>query len=333
MKVLVSDSHKFVFHHVPNTAGSSITSVLAKHCRGYKGQPEYFGGETNVGDYAWPSDLHCGYQMHEPIRNTKFPSNYFSFAFIRRPEDMDFITDDEGNTLVDFVGRYENLEEDFDVVLNWIGLEKKVLPKWNISSELKISTYTTKDFGYAVVDNIFSNNELSDIWKEIHNLNYIMDLDFVRDQRKNDAANTLTGDGLTVDNIYLERKYSAILTHSRKLFQDNVVKEFSESHPANLNYRMCNFDTTWINRYRNGQGYGAHTDSSSFSSITTLIDGEVMGGELTFPDYNIEFESKTNQCVIFPSWVLHKATPIKSKYGTRYSMANFSSHGTPGTKQ
>ena len=301
--MLVSDSHKFVFHHVPNTAGSSITSVLAKHCRGYKGQPEYFGGETNVGDYAWPSDLHCGYQMHEPIRNTKFPSNYFSFAFIRRPEDMDFITDDEGNTLVDFVGRYENLEEDFDVVLNWIGLEKKVLPKWNISSELKISTYTTKDFGYAVVDNIFSNNELSDIWKEIHNLNYIMDLDFVRDQRKNDAANTLTGDGLTVDNVYLERKYSSILTHSRKLFQDN------------------------------GQGYGAHTDSSSFSSITTLIDGEVMGGELTFPDYNIEFESKTNQCVIFPSWVLHKATPIKSKYGTRYSMANFSSHGTPGTKQ
>ena len=133
--MLISDSHKFVFHHVPGTAGSSITSVLAKYCRGYKGQPEYFGGPIDVAGYSWPDSVHCGYQMHEPIRNTETPNNYFSFAFIRRPEDMDFITDDKGNTLVDFVGRYENLEEDFDVVLNWIGVEKVLLPQWNKSVE------------------------------------------------------------------------------------------------------------------------------------------------------------------------------------------------------
>ena len=333
MIVLISDSHKFVFHHVPGTAGSSITSVLAKYCRGYKGQPEYFGGPIDVAGYSWPDSIHCGYQMHEPIRNTKFPNNYFSFAFVRRPEDMGFICDDKGNDLVDFVGHYEELEKDFNYILDKIGLEKVSLPLLNKSVEPEILPYTTKDFGYVVINNTFSKYELNDIWREIHYLDFIMDIDFVRNRRKGHGSGGLTGDGLTVDDIYLNRRYSSILTHNRKLFHGDAVKKFVESHPANMNYEMCNFDTTWINRYRHSQGYKAHSDASSFSSIITLIDGEVSGGNLTFPDYNIEIESKTNQSIIFPSWVLHEASPIKTKYGTRYSIANFSSHGTPGTRQ
>jgi hypothetical protein len=130
--MLISDTHKFVFHHVPNTGGSSITSVIAKYCRGYRGQPEYFGGSSGAPDYPWPNAIHCGYEMHTPVRYTESPNDFFSFAFVRRSSDMDFVCDEDGNTLVDFVGRYENLQDDFDFVCKKIDIYPVKLPKWNV---------------------------------------------------------------------------------------------------------------------------------------------------------------------------------------------------------
>jgi len=333
--VLVSDTHKFVFHHVPSTAGSSITSVLAKYCRGYKGQPEYFGGSAGIGGYAWPDAVHCGYEMHTPVRDTDFPDDYFSFAFVRKPSDMDFVCGKDKNTIVDFVGRYENLQEDFDFVCSKVGIEKTTLPRWNIggengskflSSNLEASSNRVKDFGYVVIDNLFSEDELNDINNELIHLDYIMNLKSVKDIRLKDGAEgLLNGDGLTLDNVYANRDYSSILKYNRKLWSEEVVELFCSSHPANIHYALCNLDSTFINRYTDSQGYKAHRDVSSFSSVTTFLKGGISGSKFIFPEYNIEIETKHNQCIIFPSWVLHEATAIQTEGGTRYSMAMFSS--------
>ena len=52
--MIISDSHKFVFHHVPKTGGSSITAALAPYCRNYEGViPE----ET----HGWQFEFHQPY--------------------------------------------------------------------------------------------------------------------------------------------------------------------------------------------------------------------------------------------------------------------------------
>jgi hypothetical protein len=58
------------------------------------------------------------------------------------------LSDRQGKILVDFVGRYENLQGDFDKVCDKIGIPRKKLPHLNPSSHKHYSSYynkTTKD--------------------------------------------------------------------------------------------------------------------------------------------------------------------------------------------
>jgi hypothetical protein len=204
--MLISDSHKFVFHHIPKTAGSSITSVLAKYCRGYQGTPEEFGYSVGppfkkVGNYTYPDDLHCGHWMHEPVRNVidDIPKGYFSFAFVRNPIDLllsafysndtlysgtdfyefvcrgpssmkeaykdynssirllsqyEFLTDGDGNMLVDRIGLFSNLNKDFSDISSIIGIEKEDLPVWNKGNRVEgdISSHITPEIVKAIND-------------------------------------------------------------------------------------------------------------------------------------------------------------------------------------
>ena len=170
--MLVSDSHKFVFHHVPKTAGSSITAALAPYCNMWKGTlPEE--------KHGWQVKLHR-IGMHLPVREVMdsvddFPSGYFSFAFVRNPfevivsawdsekyKDFDsyiehevftglqicarrtqfeYLTAEDGKLLVDFVGRYENLAQDFYEVVGTIGVPLMILPKRNITKDKVHDSY------------------------------------------------------------------------------------------------------------------------------------------------------------------------------------------------
>jgi len=198
---------------------------------------------------------------------------------------------------------------------------------------VKITSYKTKDFGYIVIDNLFPDNELNDIWNELTHLDSIMNLQSVKNRRRQDAALDLfSGDGLTLDNVYMNRDYSSILKYNRKLWSDEIVEAFCSAHPSNVHYSLCNLDSTFINRYRDSQEYKSHRDVASFTSSTVFVKGDVAGGEFIFSEYDIEIECKNNQCVVFPSWALHAVKEVKTKEGARYSMAMFSSQ-TLGAKK
>ena len=164
--MLISDSHKFVFHHIPKTGGSSITAALAPYCRNYEGEiptEESFG---------WQTRFHHPYYMHYPVRGFEsgdIPEGYYSFAFVRNPFEavvsawnpktfpyfdefvdhqiytgieivgrytqLGWLADESDNLLVDFVGRYENLAQDFYEVVGTIGVPLMILPKRNISKD------------------------------------------------------------------------------------------------------------------------------------------------------------------------------------------------------
>ena len=170
--MIISDSHKFVFHHVPKTGGSSITAALAPYCRNYEGVV------PSEEIHAWQLAFHQPYYMHHPVRSYEvgeIPLGYYSFAFVRNPFDavvsawnpekfkyfdefvdheiftgkefvarytqFAYLTDEAGNLLVDYVGRYETFAENFYEVVGTIGVPLMLLPKRNITKDKLHDSY------------------------------------------------------------------------------------------------------------------------------------------------------------------------------------------------
>ena len=169
--MLVSDSHKFVFHHVPKTGGSSITAALAPFCNRWKGVlPEE--------KHGWQVQFHR-IGMHTQLEIIKSAgellAEYFSFAFVRNPYEVvvsawDYekiknfdiyveqqiftglqicarrsqyahLSDEEGNLLVDYIGKYENFSEDFYKIIDAIQVPLMLIPKRNMRKERKTLDY------------------------------------------------------------------------------------------------------------------------------------------------------------------------------------------------
>ena len=102
-------------------------------------------------------------------------AEYFSFAFVRNPYEVvvsawdfekikdfdiyveqqiftglqicarrsqyDHLSDEEGNLLVNFIGRYENFAEDFYKIIEAIEVPLMLIPKRNIKKERKTQDY------------------------------------------------------------------------------------------------------------------------------------------------------------------------------------------------
>ena len=177
--MIISDSHKFVFHHVPKTGGSSITAALAPYCRNYDKPTDdtpYDMAIVPDDDVPrWQLAYHQPFWMHQPVNeyaSREIPEGYFSFAFIRNPFEIvvsawhsedrdkfpyfdeyvdsqvytglqlaarwpqfDYLTDDDGKILVDYVGRYEKFAEDFYEVVSRIGVPLMIIPKRNVAKD------------------------------------------------------------------------------------------------------------------------------------------------------------------------------------------------------
>ena len=158
--MLRSKKYKFIFIHIPKSAGSSIYFALKPFSDPFalkfiSSPLKKIGKPINLGPE--PLDAHSTAQEIQSILGLDF-ENYFKFVFIRNPwervcsdyyyirknnshpahlktvntKDLnefiskgiyvlrpqcDFIFDDSNNQLVDFIGRYENLEEDFNHIL------------------------------------------------------------------------------------------------------------------------------------------------------------------------------------------------------------------------
>ena len=180
--MVISTEKKFIFFAFNKTGTTSIENVLGHYenrtkylylsCK-YKflKEPPVFFKHVRpwyikqlMGDKAW--------------------GNYFTFSFVRNPWDRavslyfyhrkspekwplargdfaswvrgggtgsarksmsEFICDDKGKTIIDFIGKYENLEGDFIKVCNQIGLATSRLPHLNQSTAGDYHKYYTPE--------------------------------------------------------------------------------------------------------------------------------------------------------------------------------------------
>jgi hypothetical protein len=170
-------------------------------------------------------------------------------------------------------------------------------------------------FPYLIVENMYSELELSYIWQELDFLTYPNKL---QDPQKTGTAYSGTTPqkrniGVFLDEIYPRREISNILTINQKIFDKNIADSFSSLCFGYKNIFKVNYDETLISYYENGGYYKKHDDQALYSAITWFYKEPktFSGGNFYFNDYGIEIKIKNNMTVIFPSFVQHPVDEVK----------------------
>ena len=166
---MISDKDKFIFIHIPKCGGTSIERfILSHHGISNDWTIQY---PLEALPMKVKADFNIGFDQQQHASLSDFPlekqEEYFSFAFVRNPWDRllssylyfkrsgydistfrDFFKSDDCaihcqpqsyfiNKNIDFIGRFENLQEDFNLVCEKLGIEPKQLPHENKSVRKK----------------------------------------------------------------------------------------------------------------------------------------------------------------------------------------------------
>ena len=108
-----------------------------------------------------------------------------------------------------------------------------------------------------------------------------------------------------ITNLIAE-KYFTTLHHNNK-----IKKMPSSVYVSALNTDSSSHLLSYHNQ--DNSDYGTHTDSSVITCIMWFHNGETnfTGGELYFPDFDIEVSPLHNTGIIFPSHIRHQLKPIQ----------------------
>lgn len=178
---LVSDQHGFVFVHVPKTGGTSVKEALARYhdhdglVRGSAtkhltvaqlraGWPTVRLDElltfAFVRDpFAYLVSFWCFKMQHPEHPDHEQVAACGSFAgFVASIDGRASMTqsmythDDAGNQVVDVIGRYERLHQDFAAIVARIGLPPTRLARCNRSIHGPVASYYTDALADRVLD-------------------------------------------------------------------------------------------------------------------------------------------------------------------------------------
>ena len=166
---MISNQHKCFFIHIPKTGGGTIDNVLSVGDDTYYENIKMYHYNCNQWREKYPTewktyfkftfvrnpwDLRVSYYFYNKTQGTfrgkharnKSFSEYVKFysakskkkTLIAKPQ-MYFLGGNVNN--VDFIGRFENLQEDFDIVCDKIGIPKQKLPHKNKSQHKHYTEY------------------------------------------------------------------------------------------------------------------------------------------------------------------------------------------------
>ena len=183
-------NHKSIFVHIPKTAGNSITSILtelsksdmgfspkiAKHAKAFEVKAllggkiwdQYFTfamvrnpWDLMVSSYHWWQQKAKGIPYHSnhalKVGKMKDLNEFLNSRYgqeqinERRGNIFDWITDRNGNIIIDFIGKAESLDKDWLYICEQIGIEHHPIPHINKSQRRDYQEYytdQTKDLVY-----------------------------------------------------------------------------------------------------------------------------------------------------------------------------------------
>ena len=180
--MFVSDSRKLVFIHIQKTGGITVDRLLNERIPDLRGLVARHGfaswGMDQLDDWdeyfkfafvrnpwdrlvSWYSMVTTlpreGNELRRYVHDNsstfeEFIYNctgevkikegvHYSFAY----NQLDYVTDEHGNVLVDFIGRLENFDKDIQEVFRRIGFELETVPHKNRSGHQHYSTFYTPE--------------------------------------------------------------------------------------------------------------------------------------------------------------------------------------------
>lgn len=168
--MVISHKHKFIFLEKPKVASCSIRVALQKisdvrwvHDKGkrhggIKVSLKHFPESANYFKFAFtrnPWDLELsyyiwlksmsGHKKRYQENSITFEEHINSKMFNKMPTFLSFSSFFKGQINVDFVGRFENLQEDFDKICSQIGIPSQTLSTRNKTKREHYSSYYNKE--------------------------------------------------------------------------------------------------------------------------------------------------------------------------------------------
>jgi len=200
--MLISHKYKFIFIHIQKTAGTSISSVLDSYCEESYPLMKHASAvkiQEKFGSDVWSEyfkfsfirnpyeRLLSWYNMIDKSRGNSNPNpfhaqiqkNIHSFGdFIMQKKD--FINDSKlprqritqfqkisnnGEVIIDFVGRYENINKDFSHICRKLNIPEIELPIINKFDHQNYINYYTKEMVDEV--NSFAYDDFINFYSEL----------------------------------------------------------------------------------------------------------------------------------------------------------------------
>ena len=174
-------------------------------------------------------------------------------------------------------------------------------------------------FPHAIIENFYSEQELNLIWKEI---NFLTSANkFVPSKEIGADYDGANSNGVVLNNIYTDKKYSDILTISDKIFNPDLIKALKTLHPFINSLDFINFTSTKIKYYENNDFHVKHLDTARFSIVTYLYKEpkQFEGGELYFDDFDYTIPIENNKTIFFVSCLNHSVKKITMQENIKFS--------------
>ena len=196
--------------------------------------------------------------------------------------------------------------------------------------------YNDDIFFHISLENIFSNDVLGNIFKEIGELEkYVKDPEFTK-SACSDFGILKKNSGVFLSNC---ENYENLKTIE---FIDECIKKISISNNwKNIAFKRLFNSLMWggelLNCYKKNDYYKPHLDEGIFTLIFFLWESSsnFEGGDLFFPEHNYLHKCKNNHGILFFSKEFHGVTPIIAKHemSKRYSIVTFSKEGSSKNKK
>jgi len=182
-------------------------------------------------------------------------------------------------------------------------------------------------FPHLLLENVFTDNQLDSIWKE---------LNFLKPSLNTDTSPAIDKEGFTLKKnsgifpyfTYRDPTISPICRLLKKLSWECGLGDLWSQEWIKNTYSATNWDSVLVSYYDNKDYYRAHFDSAMFTMLIWLWQEpkKFDGGNLYFPDAEHVVMCKHNCGIIFLSGEKHGVQPIElhEEGAGRYCISMFS---------
>jgi len=185
-----------------------------------------------------------------------------------------------------------------------------------------------------IIDNWYSKEELNNVFLELDYYQKAANFELAEDNCAYDENEIPKAKSFRLYPNTLwkkeQRKMSFIMRYQDKFKNTNLHKKIESVSNIYNQFKETNYDTTIVSYYQNNDFYKSHNDLTKYTILIWVYKEpkQFTGGDLILTDLKKTIECKNNRLVLFPSFLFHEVTKIKSKkkikdgYG-RYCITHF----------